>query len=256
MANPRKRQTGYTIVSVRRGNGLVSIAQFRCIACGETTDVTLGGSAANPQVIANIAKLRGWQTDAYRVNRIYCPACLGEPVPDENPIQEVLMSDSPKRPELREPTPDERVRIRELLDRYFDDELGAYANDYSDERIGLEAGDVPWAIVTRIREAGWGPIRQTPQIVEVRRDLDMLRKEYEKMEAETRDLAAVMQKEISESRDKVTSGMRSLRLCAAATSRATNVGTIVPPRANKNLNDAEQSYTHRYMTDLVSAIIV
>ena len=115
------------------------------------------------------------------------------------------MPDLPKRSEQpREPTPDERLKVRELLTVYFDDETGAYASGYSDQRIALEAGDIPWAVVTRIRDAGWGPIRQTPEIVEVRRELDTLKQEYAKMDAETRDLAAVMQKEIGEGLDKVT----------------------------------------------------
>jgi hypothetical protein len=199
MASPKKRHSGYTIVSVRRGTRMVSVAQFRCIACGGTTEVTLGGRATSAQVIANIAKLRGWQADPNRANRIYCPVCLGEPVREDNTTQEVLMSNPPKSAEPREPTPDERQRIRELLDKYFDDELGTYANGYSDDVIAAEVG-VPRAIVTRIRDAGWGLIRQTPEIVEVRRELATLRKEY----AGNLDLALVMTKEISEGLDKLT----------------------------------------------------
>jgi hypothetical protein len=81
---------------------MVSVAQFRCIACGGTTEVVLGGRATNPQVIANIAKLRGWQADANRTNRVYCPECLAEPVRGDNSTQEVPMSNSPKGPEPRE----------------------------------------------------------------------------------------------------------------------------------------------------------
>ena len=63
-------------------------------------------------------------------------------VPAANPV-----AVASKAPEAREPMPEQRSKIRELLDKFFDDELGAYAAGYTDQRIAQEAGDLPKVVV-------------------------------------------------------------------------------------------------------------
>ena len=72
--------------------------------------------------------------------------------------------------EARQPTQDQRLAIRNLLDRHFDDKAGCYIDGYSDQMIGKEAG-VPWAMVTTIREAAYGPIRQDAGLGAVEKNL-------------------------------------------------------------------------------------
>ena len=105
--------------------------------------------------------------------------------------------------EFPEPTADQRVRIRELLDKYFDDELGMYAKGYTDQRIAEEVGNLPWAIVSRVREVGWGPIRVTEQLVEARQEVELLKEQITKQEADYRGLLEVMQQDIVATRNKV-----------------------------------------------------
>jgi hypothetical protein len=71
---------------------------------------------------------------------------------------------------LRDPTPEERMRIRRILDTRFDDGAGCWLDGYSDQKAGEEA-KVPWAMVTRIREAAYGPIRVDPEIAALRAEM-------------------------------------------------------------------------------------
>ena len=66
----------------------------------------------------------------------------------------------------REPTGDERFRIRGLLDSHFDDKAGCYLSDWSDQKIGTDL-NLPWAIVAKIREAAYGPIRVDPEVAKL-----------------------------------------------------------------------------------------
>lgn len=61
------------------------------------------------------------------------------------------------------PTNDQRLKIRTLLDKHFDDAKGRYLDGYTDQRVGAEV-DVPWAAVTAIREAAYGPLRVDPEV--------------------------------------------------------------------------------------------
>ena len=70
----------------------------------------------------------------------------------------------------REPTPNERLKIRGLLDLHFDDAVGNYLGGQSDAMIA-EAVAVPRAIVERMREAAYGPIRANPEVVALQAEI-------------------------------------------------------------------------------------
>ena len=63
----------------------------------------------------------------------------------------------------RELTPEERQRVRTLLDSQFDDSKGIYLEGYSDQRVGEEA-KVPWSSVRKMREAAYGPLKTVPEL--------------------------------------------------------------------------------------------
>ena len=86
----------------------------------------------------------------------------------------------------REATPQERVKIRAMLDKHFDDSAGQWLDGYSDQRAGEEIG-VPWALLTRIREAAYGPIRVDPEIAALQAFMAQI----------TRDLAALTERQAS-----------------------------------------------------------
>lgn len=70
----------------------------------------------------------------------------------------------------REPTAQERAKIRTALETHFDDATGCYLDGYSDQRIGTDL-NLPWAMVTKIREAAYGPIRVDPEIAGLRAEM-------------------------------------------------------------------------------------
>ena len=78
--------------------------------------------------------------------------------------------------EIKDPTPDQRLKIRSALDKSFDDGAGAYLDDMSDDRIA-EAVGVPRVVVSRIREAAYGPIKVDPEVVKLHREIDALKAE-------------------------------------------------------------------------------
>lgn len=76
----------------------------------------------------------------------------------------------------RDPTQQERIKIRQLLDHRFDDEAGCWLDGYSDQKAGEEL-DLPWSMVTRIREAAYGPIRVDPEVAALRAELVQIGRE-------------------------------------------------------------------------------
>ena len=73
-------------------------------------------------------------------------------------------------PVLKDPTTDQRVKIRSLLDKHFDDGVGRYLDGFSDQKIA-DAVDVPRIIVEKMRETGWGPIKTDPELVNLSNQL-------------------------------------------------------------------------------------
>lgn len=74
----------------------------------------------------------------------------------------------------------QRVKIRGFLDRHFDDSIGCYLDGMSDQRIA-ETLDVPRILVEQMREAAYGPIRISPEVMEMRAELDALLQEMSAM---------------------------------------------------------------------------
>jgi hypothetical protein len=103
-----------------------------------------------------------------------------------------IKSDAAKPPAgLRDPTQAERLKIRSILDKAFDDNAGCWLDGYSDQKAGEEIG-VPWALVTRIREAAYGPIRVDPEVAGILAALKSLTTEQARLAAEQTKLAAAI----------------------------------------------------------------
>jgi len=85
---------------------------------------------------------------------------------------------------VREPTPGQRSMLRGLLDRHFDADDGMYLDGLSDQALA-ERVNVPRVVVERMREAAYGPIRVSPEMVAIRTDA-------EKLSADIRDITAMV----------------------------------------------------------------
>lgn len=182
------------------------VARFVCHRCEAHVESPLVKSGQrrrmNPEATIKRIVAVGWHINGQRVE---CPRCQAasvsraagekpDPKPATTPTAKVIpMADI----KPREPTPQERVKIRGVLDSHFDDGAGCWLDGYSDQKAGEEIG-VPWALVTRIREAAYGPIRVDPEIAGLRAELVQIGRELaalsEKHAAAQKRIDAMMAK--------------------------------------------------------------
>lgn len=165
-------------------SALKTVARFVCTECAATTEsFVTSNKPLDPEGLAKKVRSKGWIAEARRRGKTLCPRCASQrPAHDpDSEIKKVIpMTVTPIKPtaEVRDPTPDQRVFIRSYLDKSFDDAVGAYLDGMNDQRIAELAG-VPRAIVERMREAAYGPIRLDPELADLRQTLETLRKEVD-----------------------------------------------------------------------------
>lgn len=194
---------GFVIARSRLEHHKRDIARFVCARCPVELEVTPTWPL-NPEDIAKRAARYGWAADAYRKSEARCPACLTKRSPGDKPDPKppappqtakvipmtVAAIDAKPKPLPPEPTKEQRLKIRTLLDKHFDDSSGAYLDGYSDQRIGEEVG-IPWAAVSKIREAAYGPIRVDPEVAGLRAEIKALQQAVERGQKSLDDLKSM-----------------------------------------------------------------
>lgn len=197
----------FDLVSTVRPGGPVSVARFVCGSCEAKQEFTVGDRRVNPEAIVQKAQSLGWDAPL-RSERATCPRCLaarkrraaGESpstvVMATTPSAEIILMAQPSPVTPRPLTADQRLKIRALLDKQFDDAKGCYLDGYSDQRVATEA-DVPRIHVESIREAAYGPIRENPEAAKLRADVQALRKDIAALEARLADLDGRMKKALA-----------------------------------------------------------
>ena len=171
---------------VLKNGAMREVAQFVCVECGDRGEVDTGGSLA-PGVIQTKAARLGWKLDARKSGRTYCPKCAGPRKKAETAKPEATLP-TPPIP-IRDATNDQRVLIRNLLDKHFDDAVGTYLDGMCDATVA-EKASVPRVVVERIREAAYGPIKVDPEIQAIRTELAAVKAAAEKLAATVADLTA------------------------------------------------------------------
>lgn len=173
--------------------------EVRCARCDRVEELHQGPNTdtTDPEQLRKRMLSKGWEFDAFRKKNCICPECqkdqrdLEEEEPkmpkptlvaNSDTAQQVLAQQTP-----RNLTADERFKVRQLLDQHFDDKMGAYLNQYSDQRIGTEL-EVPWKLVFDIREAAYGPIREDPRIAAIRSDMARLERQMSELTRGMTDL--------------------------------------------------------------------
>lgn len=68
----------FDVLRQPRGTGYAATARFLCYGCGAKEDMVLRPGTMNPEAITKRLRLKGWDADPWRRNRIRCPACLGK----------------------------------------------------------------------------------------------------------------------------------------------------------------------------------
>jgi hypothetical protein len=201
MANQDRQDLGYAIVKKRDADEghIRSFAVFTCSNCSATIEFKQSnGRATDPEFFAKRATQLGWVAFPRRhQSSTYCPKCRGpnkrapvdtkeDPMPppttlptappsmllDSTPVPSVMPGET--QPVLKMPTKeltaDQRFAIRDKLEHYFDDKVGGYLENYSDQRIAELCG-VPRMHVERIREAAFGPIRVDEEAQKLQTDI-------------------------------------------------------------------------------------
>ena len=193
----RTRPFCFDTHTVRKGDqGLITVARFHCAKCARFLDLTLGeGAPRQANALAKRASREGWQTDAMTRNKTLCPECLkAKPNQDtDSELRSAPMAASPipLRPTPQsiqaKATPDQRLKIRAALDEHFDDASGRYLGSMTDATIA-EKLNVQRILVETIREAAYGPIRESPEISSIRSDVASFEERLETWEAAGRAL--------------------------------------------------------------------
>jgi hypothetical protein len=172
---------GFTVVSLPNptGVGMQRVARFQCTGCDGHLDVPVKGTIG-PDFLTSRAQKKGWLADADKKAAAKCPRCrnsrLKEPkMSSVTPIKPLAVQQI--KPPAAPLTPDQRARIRNYLDKHFDDSTGTYLDDMSDQKIA-DAVNAPRGLVERIRESAYGPIRNDAETNAIREAIVALRGEY------------------------------------------------------------------------------
>jgi hypothetical protein len=184
---------------------------FECSKCSNTLKFPINGaSTVVPELAANKAKDQGWKASAWAKSKTVCPSCQIHAKNDpDSELKKVaaLMAQTPVPTvtPLREPTVEQRVAIRSSLDKHFDDAQGMYLDNYDDEKIAAHVG-VPRAVVERMREAAYGPIRiskEDQERVKLYIELKAELEEIERKQTNARTLLQVIDERIATVRGKI-----------------------------------------------------
>lgn len=150
-STPRFQSVSEMEAGVYRRFKLVECGQ--CGFIGRVNDATTGGMP--PELTQKKFQQMGWVI-GQKAGRDECPKCAASPAkPRPKPApEEPVMAEQP-----RQPTLDDRRRIREALFAHYDEEAGRYTKAHSDRSVAASL-KVPFAWVSQLREAlGFGPDR-------------------------------------------------------------------------------------------------
>jgi hypothetical protein len=170
--NPNR---GFVFKTVSTDAGQRSVARFICSSCGDILDIANIGSKSPTFFVARAVR-HGWAAHESKANRCYCPRCLASSPAQAREVKPVSIPTTTVGP--RSPTTDERLKIRALLDKHFDDAIGEYLDGMNDEKIAA-AVNVPRVLVSGIRDAAYGPVRVNPELREIQNRLNNLQTELD-----------------------------------------------------------------------------
>ncbi len=183
-------------------------ARFQCSRCDAHRDFALirQSKAFNPEATIKNAAAAGWDVK-HGSSRAECPRCLvarkqrakGE-APNKQPAEVIML-----KPVPAPLTPDQRLKIRALLDKHFDDGTGRYLDGYSDHRVADEL-KVARIHVETIREAAYGAIQVPPELEAAEKAVSALEAKITPLEK----LAAEVDRLLRDAREHVEAARKAL----------------------------------------------
>jgi hypothetical protein len=218
----------------KAAGGYQAFALFSCRRCSETLRINLrqGIKVHNPEFLARKARDAGWQAHPFKPNRSRCAACLASESTDRHepsiltalpvlvreitPSQEEetmaakqsivaqLNASTDLTAPARATASETKMKIRNMLDKHFADDKGAYLDGYSDQRIGVELG-VPWKEVADLREVAYGPIKEDPELTAVKTAVELIQQRMDEKVAEFATWKSGVMTQLAELRRRLAS---------------------------------------------------
>jgi len=159
-----------------------SVAALACTieGCG---NVICKGTAKGPppQQLAKWFRQQGWDLDLRAPAKVRCPGCQQRKTKMSTATNGAAASTiTITAGQPRALTPDERGKVRDLLELNFDAKAGRFISGYSDERIAKEV-NVPRKAVETLREAAYGELKISPEMAKAMDDIADLAKDGNKI---------------------------------------------------------------------------
>ncbi len=145
-------------IRLRRDLGVTphrTVLRITCQKCRSFDDRVIKPDMP-PEAIAQTYRHKGWEVDDGCRSAV-CPKCQERPVIDHS-------SEAIKR----------QRQAFALLDEHFQVDEGCFAPGWSDAKISKETGLAATA-VAKLREAAYGPIKISPELLEAGREIAAVR---------------------------------------------------------------------------------
>lgn len=150
----RERIRGRSIDTKGGIGGGTFVAQLRCSRC-PTIGTRSMGTMLPPDAIDKKFKQAGWRVEPH-----VCPDCQRKS--KERPAP---MTASPSPAAMKA-----QAEMFQLLSLHFDGDAGRYAKGWSDGKIASQTG-ISIDLVTGFRIAGFGELKEAPEIVAIRAEI-------------------------------------------------------------------------------------
>ena len=159
--------------SVQRTGGQtrrVQVVKCSCEGCTAQIEMPVTNERKPPSVIFNIARRKDWSVNEGK-REFLCP----------DHKKGSKMATTPKEPEVRQPTKEQRRLIFREIDENYSGKC--YVSGVTDKSIG-EKLKMPWAWVKEIREENFGPAGLDPAIQAAINKVEELEGRITKMETD------------------------------------------------------------------------
>jgi hypothetical protein len=193
-----------------RDNRIAAVLRCPKQGCTSVQKIPIGALGSSPEWIKKLFERKGWEVDQHNIARCLCPNCkktrkviaapLAPPEPARRQINDapprrlvdavrLAREDArttkentvaapiapPQKVDLASIPAPQKLRIRQKLDAYFDDAQGAYMGGHTDQSLAKDL-NLPVSMVYSLREAAYGPLKRDPEVDDLLRELEAVRK--------------------------------------------------------------------------------
>lgn len=189
----------YRLASFDPPRDMRSSAHLNCATCTNVGKLPIVAMGNNPEKIEKMFIRSGWDANIHKAHLNFCPTCVrrreieakarlpvqvgrvfqddGEKIATVDLTRAPGLMDSlkagvrssPKEDKmtLKTLSPEHKAALRRELDANFDDTTGQYLPNVTDHTISEKLG-IPRAVVIEFREAGYGELKEDPELSSLR----------------------------------------------------------------------------------------